>query len=60
MTFELYRSGLISREWRWRLRARNGRIVATGEGYRHRVDAFNAIELIRVEAPQAIIKGEPR
>ena len=32
------------REWRWRIKARNGRIVAdSGEGYRRRVDAGEAL-----------------
>jgi len=37
MRFELYRDK--KGEWRWRLRARNGRIIAdSGQGYRHKGD----------------------
>jgi len=38
---EIYRDG--RREWRWRLKASNGRIVAdSGEGYRRRASARQA------------------
>jgi uncharacterized protein YegP (UPF0339 family) len=34
-------------EWRWSLRAENGKIVATsGEGYEHRSDCLHAIGLV--------------
>jgi uncharacterized protein YegP (UPF0339 family) len=43
---EIYRDG--RREWRWRLRAANGRIVAdSGEGYRRRASVYRAIECVR-------------
>lgn len=57
MTFEIYRSGFFRREWRWRMRARNGEIVATGEGYQSRGGALHCIDLIRNEAAQAVIRG---
>lgn len=48
MTFTVYRSGLVFRDWRWRLRARNGRIIATsGEGYRNKADCYAAVDLIK-------------
>ena len=57
MRFEIYRArmGLLTRtQWRWRLRAGNGRIVATsGESYNNRADMLRAIALIQAEAPQA-------
>jgi uncharacterized protein YegP (UPF0339 family) len=57
MRFEIYRArrGLLFRtQWRWRLRAGNGRIVATsGEAYNNRADLLRAIVLIQAEAPQA-------
>jgi uncharacterized protein YegP (UPF0339 family) len=35
-------------EWRWRLVAGNGRIIATsGEGYQHRQDCLHGIELVK-------------
>jgi uncharacterized protein len=46
MKFILFRDK--SREWRWRLKARNGRNIAvSGEGYKRRSGALAAIELIR-------------
>jgi len=44
---EIYRDG--RREWRWRLKASNGRIVAdSGEGYRRRASMLRGIECARV------------
>ncbi len=34
-------------EWRWRLKARNGRIVASGEGYKTRSGVLNGINAHR-------------
>ena len=35
-------------EWRWHLKAANGRVVAdSGEGYRDRGDCIHAIEIVR-------------
>jgi len=43
-------------EWRWRLTARNGRIVAdSGEGYRNRGNALRAIAATRAIAAKAIV-----
>lgn len=39
------------REFRFRLRARNGRIIVNaGEGYKRRAGALNAIEKVRNQA----------
>jgi uncharacterized protein YegP (UPF0339 family) len=43
MQFELYKSGT---EWRWRLRAGNNEIIASGESYKNRGDAVNAVNLV--------------
>lgn len=43
MRFELYKSGT---EWRWRLRAGNHEIIASGEGYKNRDDCIHAVGLI--------------
>lgn len=51
--FEVYRSGRIWREWRWRLRAGNGEPIASGEGYRARSDCLAAVELVQALAPGA-------
>ncbi|MEO5605589.1 MAG: DUF1508 domain-containing protein [Novosphingobium sp.] len=51
MHFELYRSlTLLGRQWRWRLRAGNGEIIASGEGYHNRADAEHAIGLVQHSA----------
>jgi len=43
---EIYRDA--KREWRWRLRAANGRIVAdSGEGYRRRTAAYEAVHRLK-------------
>ena len=50
--FETYRdrSGLH----RWRLKARNGRIVAeSGEGYRRRIDCLRAADWLSAYADEA-------
>jgi uncharacterized protein YegP (UPF0339 family) len=46
MRFEVYLAR--NRQWRWRLRAKNGRLIANaGESYHHRTDCMKAINLIR-------------
>lgn len=38
----------LSGQWRWRLRALNGKIIAvSGEAYHNRTDCLHAIELVR-------------
>ncbi len=44
MWFELYPSG---GQWRWRLKASNGQIIASGESYWNKTDAENAIRLVK-------------
>jgi uncharacterized protein YegP (UPF0339 family) len=49
MRFELYRDA--GGQWRWRLRARNGEVVAeSGEGYVRREDCEHGISLVRQSA----------
>ncbi|GJD35209.1 YegP family protein [Methylobacterium aerolatum] len=49
MRFEMYRDS--AGEWRWRLRARNGEVIAdSGEGYKRREDCEHGIELVRQSA----------
>jgi uncharacterized protein YegP (UPF0339 family) len=53
MRFELYRDA--KGEWRWRLRARNGEVVAeSGEGYTRREDCEHGIGLVRQSAEARI------
>jgi uncharacterized protein YegP (UPF0339 family) len=49
--FEIYRDA--GGEYRWRFRANNNEVVASGEGYRSRGDCEHAIQLIKEQAPQA-------
>lgn len=44
MKFELYKDG--QGFWRWRLKAANGEIIASGEGYRNRADAVTVVNLV--------------
>ena len=43
-------------EFRFRLKAKNGEIIATGEGYKALAGCKNGIESIRKNAPDAEIK----
>lgn len=40
-------------EYRFRLKARNGEIIATGEGYKSKASCLNGIESIKKNAPEA-------
>ena len=42
-------------EFRFRLKARNGAIIATGEGYKAKASCLNGIDSIRRNAPDAEI-----
>ena len=50
MFFEIYvQPGrtLLAGEWRWRLKAANGQIIAQGESYVRKEDCVHAINLIK-------------
>lgn len=53
MRFEIYRQastgifGAAQGTWRWRLKAGNGEIIASGEGYHNRADCMHAIGLVK-------------
>lgn len=52
--FYVYRDRI--REWRWRFRASNEKIIAdSGEGYKNQSDCESAIALLKREAPSAPI-----
>jgi amphi-Trp domain-containing protein len=56
-TFEVFRDK--ADEWRWRLRHRNGNIVAdSGEGYARRKDAMNGLESVQRNALGAEVEIE--
>jgi uncharacterized protein YegP (UPF0339 family) len=46
-------------EFRFRLKARNGEIIAVGEGYKAKASCLNGIDSIRRNAPDAeVVKLE--
>ena len=45
-------------EFRFRLKARNGEIIATGEGYKAKASCLNGVESIRKNAPDADVVKE--
>ena len=45
-------------EFRFRLKAKNGQIIATGEGYKAKAGCMNGIESIKKNAPEAEITEE--
>lgn len=52
LTFWIYPDN--QRQWRWQLKASNGRIIAdSGEGYNNLSDCQNAIWLIKQNAATA-------
>lgn len=52
--FEVYRDK--AGEFRFRLKAVNGQIIATGEGYKAKKSCLNGIESIRKNAPDAPVE----
>lgn len=57
MKVEIFRRlGMRGRLWFFRVRARNGRIIAQSEGYRNRGDALQTINLLKAGLPYAGIE----
>ena len=54
--FEVYQDK--AGEFRFRLKAKNGQIIATGEGYKRKDSCLNGIESVRKNAPEAPIEKE--
>ena len=54
--FELYQDG--RGEYRFRLKAGNGEIIAVGEGYTSKAGAMNGIESVRSNAPDATLDDQ--
>ena len=52
--FEMYTDK--SGEFRFRLKARNGEIIATSEGYKTKASCENGIESVKKNAPEAEIE----
>ena len=54
-TFEIYKDK--SKQFRWRLRASNGKIIAdSGESYVAKADCQHGIELVKSDAAGAEVK----
>lgn len=51
--FEIYKDK--AGEFRFRLKATNGQVIATGEGYKAMAGCKNGIESIRKNAPDAVV-----
>lgn len=47
-------------EFRFRLKAKNGEIIATGEGYKAKASCLNGIDSIRRNAPEAEVVEEAK
>ena len=47
-------------EFRFRLKARNGEIIAVGEGYKAKPSCLNGIESLRRNAPEAEVVKQPK
>lgn len=54
--FEVYKDK--AGEFRFRLKAGNGQIIATGEGYTTRANCINGIESVKKNAPDAEVVEE--
>jgi len=56
MKYEIYKD--TRGEWRWRLKASNGQIIATsGEGYHNRSDCEHGIDLVKGSADAPVVDG---
>lgn len=55
MLFAIYPDS--KKEWRWRLRADNGKIIAvSSEGYTNKSDCRHAIELVKQSSNATVIE----
>lgn len=54
--FEVYKDK--AGEFRFRLKARNGEIIAVSEGYKAKASCMNGIESVRKNAPEAPVVEE--
>jgi uncharacterized protein YegP (UPF0339 family) len=54
--FEIYQDK--KGEFRWRLRADNNQVIATGEGYTSKAGCKNGIESVKKNAPKAKVEDQ--
>ena len=52
MNFEIYKSKGM---WRWRLKAKNGKIIAHGEGYKTKRACVSCVDIISANSRNAKI-----
>jgi uncharacterized protein YegP (UPF0339 family) len=58
-TFEVFKDN--KKEFRWRMKASNGLIIATGaEGYVAKTDCEHGIELVKKEAAKAKVEDKTK
>ena len=50
--FELYKDD--KKEWRWRFKSTNGRVISSGEGYKNKKDCVAAVKLLQTSAEAKI------
>ncbi|MDP3761520.1 MAG: YegP family protein [Ramlibacter sp.] len=51
--------GLLSvapQDWRWRLKADNHKVIASGQGYSDKQDCLHAIELMKATTLATLVK----
>ncbi|MEE9237166.1 MAG: YegP family protein [Thermoplasmata archaeon] len=56
MKFEVYQDK--KGEYRWRLRADNYQIIASGEGYVNRSDCLHCIDLVKAVNPDTDVEDQ--
>jgi len=54
--FEIYKDK--KGEFRWRLKAANNQVIATGEGYASKAGCKNGIESVKKNAPKAVVEDQ--
>ena len=54
--FEVYKDN--AGEFRFRLKATNGQVIATGEGYKAKAGCMNGIESVKKNAPDAEVSKQ--
>jgi uncharacterized protein YegP (UPF0339 family) len=55
-TYELYQDK--GGDWRFRLKAGNGEVIATGQGYSSKSGAMNGIDSVRRNADSEVVEVE--
>ena len=56
MVFNCYKD--VRGEWRWRLKADNGEIIASGESYKNKQDCLHVIDLVKGSSDATVKETE--